>query len=77
MDMQTTVRREMVRSLVMRRITCSITGQVLDMDTCAVVIDADGDPIDVADPAVMDVLPASFIEKMAAKGCKMVVAPFA
>lgn len=38
------VRRELVRALVMRDITCRQTGTLLDVDTCVVLVDRDGDP---------------------------------
>jgi hypothetical protein len=50
MDLQEHVRAELVRYLVSRAITCPITGDVLDVRTCAVVLDADGDPAAVFSP---------------------------
>jgi len=76
-DMEKTMRREMVRSLVMRRITCRFTGSILDMDTCAVILDGDGDPMDVTDAAVLDLLDDAAHAQIAAEGCSIVVAPFA
>jgi hypothetical protein len=37
-------RRQLVRALVMRAIYCPRTGVVLDMRTCVVLNDRDGDP---------------------------------
>lgn len=38
------VRRQLVRALVMRQIYCPRTSVVLDMRTCVVLNDRDGDP---------------------------------
>jgi hypothetical protein len=38
------LRKEMVKYLVQKEIFCPITQKVLDMDTCVVVNDKDGDP---------------------------------
>lgn len=76
-EMERTVRQEMVRALVMRRITCRFTGRVLDMDTCAVVLDPDGDPMDVADPSVLELLGDAGIKAIEDEGCSIAVAPFA
>lgn len=35
---------EMVRGMVARQITCLRTGEVLDVRTCVVLVDRDGDP---------------------------------
>lgn len=40
----------MIRHLVQLAITCPLTGAVLDVRTCAVLTDADGDPIAVLSP---------------------------
>jgi hypothetical protein len=50
MDLQEHLRTQLVRYLVQRAITCPITGDVLDVRTCAVVLDADGDPAAVFSP---------------------------
>lgn len=42
--LETKVRRELLRAVVAHAITCPITGEVLDMDTCVVFVDGDGDP---------------------------------
>lgn len=52
MSIQEEVRKRLIRYLVMRAIVCPITGKVLDTDSCAVVLDADGDPSSVYDPEV-------------------------
>lgn len=41
------VDREVVRCLVQREITCPRTGDVLDVRTCVVLRDSDGDPVAV------------------------------
>lgn len=38
------VRRELVRMLVSRTMTCPRTGALLDMRDCVVLLDSDGDP---------------------------------
>lgn len=42
----------MIRFLVQKYITCPVTGNILDMRTCAVILDRDGDPLAVYDPSV-------------------------
>lgn len=44
MDLQAKMHRELIRYLVARAIICPVTGEVLDMDTCVVFLDTDGDP---------------------------------
>lgn len=44
--------RQMVKALVQRNIFCPVTGEVLDMDTCTVILDSDGDPAMVFAPSV-------------------------
>lgn len=46
--------RENVRALVARDITCQQTGRVLDMNTCLVVRDKDGDALLVLDPSAAE-----------------------
>lgn len=43
-DLETHMRRQMVTMLVQRAIFCPNTGQVLDVRTCVVLVDTDGDP---------------------------------
>lgn len=43
-DIRTAVHAGMVRSLVMRAMTCPRSGEVLDVRTCVVLLDDDGDP---------------------------------
>lgn len=51
MDIETIVRKEMVKALVGRHIFDPFGGgQVLDVRTCVVVLDADGDPATVMSP---------------------------
>lgn len=54
MNMQQIIDDELIRHLVAREITCPRTGKVLDMRTCLVIRDGDGDPIAVLDPSVAD-----------------------
>ena len=72
MDMVTTIRQNFVRSIVQRKITCTLTGKVLDFETCGVVLDKDGDPVDVFDPAALDNVRAI----LEPDGFKVAVAPF-
>jgi hypothetical protein len=44
------MRRELVRYLIQKTIFCPFTGAVLDMDTCTVILDSDGDPAIVCSP---------------------------
>lgn len=44
MDLQTLMHGELLRLIVARQITCPRTGEVLDVRTCVVLLDADGDP---------------------------------
>ncbi len=46
-DLQTIIRPQLVRALVSRAITCPRTGEVLDVRTCVVLLDTDGDPLAV------------------------------
>lgn len=46
------MRRELVRYIVQRSIFCPVSGVVLDMDTCTVILDSDGDPAFVVAPSV-------------------------
>lgn len=50
-SMQEIVDTEMIRHLVSRDITCVHTGRVLDVRTCLVIRDAEGDPAMVLDPS--------------------------
>lgn len=51
MDLQTTVRCNMVDYLVGRTLTCPRTGEVLDSRTAVVLVDTDGDPAAVMSQA--------------------------
>lgn len=46
------VRDGMITFLVQKQIFCPVTGNLLDRDTCAVMHDADGDPVQVFDPSL-------------------------
>jgi hypothetical protein len=50
MDIETQVRKEWVRGLVQKAIFCPFGGEVLDVRTCVVVLDADNDPRMVISP---------------------------
>ena len=50
-DLEEILRTEMVKYLVQKTIFCSGTGQLLDVRTCIVLNDADGDPAAVLSPA--------------------------
>ena len=56
---ETVVRRNLVKSLVQRAILCRYTGALLDMDTCAVIVDRDGDPHTVVSPSAADLIEAN------------------
>ena len=47
---QKIVHAEMVKHLVQKTIQCPQTGEILDTRTCAVLVDADGDPFAVLSP---------------------------
>ena len=44
MDIEKKMRQELVRYLVQKTIFCPWKGTVLDMRTCVVMVDTDGDP---------------------------------
>jgi len=46
--------RQVVRGLVMRKVVCPLSGKLLDHRTCGVVLDVDGDPVDVYHPDIHD-----------------------
>lgn len=46
-EIERSMRLEIVRSKVQKRITCPLSGKVLDYRRCGVILDADGDPADV------------------------------
>lgn len=39
------VHRQMIKDIVARRITCEVTGEVLDHRTCVVLLNRVGDPV--------------------------------
>ena len=49
-DLETKMRERLTLALVQRDITCRVTGEVLDIRTCAVLVDPDGDPAYVLSP---------------------------
>lgn len=70
MDIEETVRKQLVRYIVQRNIFCPITGEVLDVDTCKWFVDADGDPAYVLSPKAYDAAVAipAIVEALALKG---------
>lgn len=50
------LKKQMVRYIVQKYITCPVTGDVLDERTCIVVFDHEGFPLTVWSPAVGDIL---------------------
>ena len=49
-DLEIILRNEMVKYLVQKTILCPGTGEVLDVRTCVILNDADGDPVAVLSP---------------------------
>jgi hypothetical protein len=45
------MRKELVTYMVQRKIFCPVTNEVLDVRTCVVFLDDDGDPADVVSQA--------------------------
>ena len=45
MDLETKMRRELLRYIISKQIFCPLTGQVLDLDECVVILDSDNDPV--------------------------------
>lgn len=61
--------QRMIRHLVQLATTCPLTGTVLDVRTCAVLTDSDGDPIAVLSPEAAQQIAANPI-KTAALGAR-------
>ena len=60
MTFEQTIRQNFVKFLVQQKIFCPVTGDVLDVRTCVVILDADGDPTQVISPrAYRELLDAS------------------
>lgn len=53
---QDVLRRELVRYLVSKTITCAYTGLALDVRTCVVINGTDGDPVVVISPEAYDAM---------------------
>ncbi|MBF4592042.1 hypothetical protein [Curtobacterium sp. VKM Ac-1395] len=53
---QDVLRRELVRYLVSKAITCAYTGRALDVRTCVVINGTDGDPAIVISPEAYDAM---------------------
>jgi len=68
MDLQEIVHAEHVRYLVSRTITCPRTGEVLDVRTCVVLLDSDGDPLAVLSQAGWAELDADDVAHLARRG---------
>lgn len=69
--LQETIWQSLVRYLVQRDITCRLTGKVLDMDTCVVFVDADGDPAQVYHESVRPALIPEILASLEAKGYRL------
>lgn len=52
MTFENTIRKNFVRYLVQKSIFCPVSGDVLDVRTCYVILDSDGDPAYVVSPEV-------------------------
>lgn len=50
MSLESHFRKQMVLMLVQKHIFCPFSADVLDVDTCVVVLDSDGDPCRVMSP---------------------------
>lgn len=50
------IRKQLITHLVARAITCPYTGRALDVRTCVVLNDADGDPVMVIAPEAYAVI---------------------
>lgn len=50
MTFEQTIRQNFVKFLVQKAIFCPLTGDVLDVRTCVVILDKDGDPTAVISP---------------------------
>lgn len=59
MNIEEKMRKEMVRYLVQREIFCPYTGHLLDIRTCVVLVDKDGDPEIVMAPEAWEVIEKS------------------
>lgn len=57
--MRATLERNLVRYLVQRTIFCPVSGDVLDVRSCAVIRDDDGDPVYVISPRAADAIEAA------------------
>lgn len=44
------MRKSLLLNIVQRDITCRLSNKVLDIDTCVVILDSDGDPFAVFAP---------------------------
>lgn len=76
MNVANEIRREFLRSIVQRRITCAETGKVLDVNRCAVLIDPDGDPIDAYHESVLETITPAMQARITERGYRLAVRPF-
>ena len=71
-SLQDLLRQNVVLALVQRNITCPVTGEVLDVRTCVVLTDADGDPAGVLSQkgwrAIADGTLPDVLDKLRAQG---------
>lgn len=68
MDLKDIVRDQLKRHLIGRRITCDVTGEVLDIRTAVFIVDRDGDPAIPVSPAGWDQRKELMLEGLLARG---------
>jgi hypothetical protein len=70
MDLEKKMRDTLVTYMVQRLIFCPVTGSVLDVRTCGVLVDADGDPAYVCSPEAYAAITQTpeIIASLASKG---------
>ena len=67
-DLEEILRAEMVKYLVQKTIFCPNTGQLLDIRTCVILNDTDGDPTAVLSPDGWNNISADNRELLAERG---------
>ena len=67
-DLKETLHAELVRYLVQKAVFCPGTGAVLDVRTCVVLVDADGDPAVVLSPEGWANVPEANRELLTGRG---------
>jgi hypothetical protein len=70
------IRSEWTVGLVQRAIACRYTGDILDARTCAVLLDREGDPVEVMSPRALDALTPADHDALAKQGYRLVPNPF-